>query len=424
MLFMVNEKGHVLDGTLAVGPDNAEEAGKIWPSLSPKKEPLSDLITRLPSQGNSLLNSIVKGLRIPLEQEQCILSRTVLEGRPFNTQLPQSEEAWLQTRCERGCHLGSEVGCHVSEHLSRDPKVYSFATMPLWGKGKVIGVILVDNLYNRNPITDEDIQYLSMFTHQAGLAIENVLLYRNLEEIHQELKETQNFLVHREKMAALGELCNSVAHEIKNPLVSIGGFARRLYRTIPDEASEKRYAKNIMIEVGRLERILSDLYNYTRNESMAYQECDLRHILEDTLSMISEKFDNGEIIVSKQFAENLPKINGDYHQLKQVFFNMISNSYQAMDGKGTLSIRIHPISKNGSSFIRVEMEDTGKGIDPENLHNIFNPFYSTKDGRLGLGLPIVHKIIISHQGQIEVDNYPGEGVTFIITLPAIDARKE
>jgi signal transduction histidine kinase len=179
-----------------------------------------------------------------------------------------------------------------------------------------------------------------------------------------------------------------------------------------------------MTEVGRLERILSDLYNYTRNESVAYQECDLRHILEDTLSMISEKFDNGEIIVSKQFAENLPKINGDYHQLKQVFFNMISNSYQAMDGKGTLSIRIHPISKNGSSFIRVEMEDTGKGIDPESLHNIFNPFYSTKDGRLGLGLPIVHKIIISHQGQIEVDNYPGEGVTFIITLPAIDARKE
>ncbi len=424
MIFMINEKEQVLEGTLAVGPDNAEEAGRIWPSLSKKKEPLSDFITRLPSQGNSLLNSIVKGLRIPLEQDQCILSRTVLEGRPFNTQLPQSEEGWLQTRCERGCHLGSEVGCYVSEHLSRDPRVYSFATMPLWGKGKVIGVILVDNLYNRNSITDEDIQYLGMFTHQAGLAIENVLLYRNLEEIHQELKETQNLLVHREKMAALGELSNSVAHEIKNPLVSIGGFARRLYRTIPDEASEKRYAQSIMIEVGRLEKILNDLYNYTRNGSMVYQECDLRNILEDTLSMISEKFDDEGMVVVREFAENLPKINGDSPQLKQAFFNLISNAYQAMDGKGTLSIRIHPISKNGSSFIRVGMEDTGKGIDPENLHNIFNPFYSTKDDRLGLGLPVVHKIIISHQGQIEVDNHPGEGVTFIITLPAAEERKK
>ncbi len=140
--------------------------------------------------------------------------------------------------------------------------------------------------------------------------------------------------------------------------------------------------------------------------------------------MISEKFDDEGMVVVREFAENLPKINGDSPQLKQAFFNLISNAYQAMDGKGTLSIRIHPISKNGSSFIRVEMEDTGKGIDPENLHNIFNPFYSTRDGRLGLGLPIVHKIIISHQGQIEVDNHPGESVTFIITLPTNEERKK
>jgi signal transduction histidine kinase len=219
-------------------------------------------------------------------------------------------------------------------------------------------------------------------------------------------------------MAALGELCNSVAHEIKNPLVSIGGFARRLYRAIPDEASEKRYAQSIMTEVGRLERVLNDLYNYTRNGSMNCQECDLRNILEETLSTVSERLDNGGIVVSKEFTEDLPKINGDSHRLKQAFSNLITNAYQAMNHEGALSVRIHPISKNGSSFVRVEVEDTGKGIDPENLHNIFNPFYSTKDGRLGLGLPIVHKTIISHHGQIEVDNRPGEGVTFIITLPA------
>jgi two-component system sensor histidine kinase HydH len=427
MLFMVNEKKRSLEGTLAVGPDSAEEAGRIWSTLSQRKGSLSDLIAQiqLSPETHSILNSIVKGIQIPLEQEECILSRTVLEGRPFNIRFPYSEvgndsyrEGWLQIHCERGCSLGSEVGCYVSEHLSHDPKVYSFATMPLWGKGKVIGVILVDNLYNQNPIADEDIQFLSMFTNQAGLAIENTLLYRNLEEVHQELKETQNLLVHREKMAALGELCNSVAHEIKNPLVSIGGFARRLYRTIPDEAPEKRYTQTIMIEVGRLEGILNDLYHYTRDESIVYQECDLRNILENTLSMISEKFDDERIVIVKQFAEDLPKINGDYHQLKQAFSYLISNAYQAMNGKGTLSIRIHPISKDGSSFIRVEVEDNGKGIDPENLHNIFNPFYSTKDARLGLGLPTAHKIIISHRGQIEVDNHPREGVTFIITLPA------
>jgi two-component system sensor histidine kinase HydH len=425
MLFMVNEKKRILEGTLAVGPNSAEEAGRIWTTLSQRKGHLSDLITQieLSPETNSILNSIVKGIQIPLEQEECILSRTVLEGRPFNIRFPYSEEGWLQIHCERGCSLGSEVGCYVSEHLSRDPKVYSFATMPLWGKGKVIGVILVDNLYNQNPIADEDIQFLSMFTNQAGLAIENVLLYRNLEEIHQELKETQNLLVHREKMAALGELSANIAHEIKNPLVSIGGFARRLDRAIPDASQEKRYTETIIKEVGRLEKILDDIHTSTRDESLAFKEWDLRDILEESLSMVSEEIHAEGIQLVKQFAEKLPKVRGDYHQLKQAFSHLISNAYQAMNGKGKLSIRIHPISKNGSSFIKVEVGDTGKGIDPENLHNIFNPFYSTKDGRLGLGLPIVHKIIISHQGQIEVDNHPREGVTFIITLPATEERK-
>jgi two-component system sensor histidine kinase HydH len=425
MLFLVNEKGRVLEGTMAVGPDNAEEAGRIWASLSQRRGSPSELITQLQasSEGNGVLNSIVKGIQIPLEQEECILSRTVLEGRYFNIRFPQAEEGWLQTRCERGCHLGSEVGCYVSEHLSRDPKVYSFAAVPLWGKGKVIGVILVDNLYNQNPITDEDIQFLSMFSNQAGLAIENAILYRNLEEVHQELKGAETLLVHQEKMAALGELSSNIAHEIKNPLVSIGGFARRLDRSMPAEASEKRYTQTIMKEVGRLEGILDNILTYTRDGSMTFKELDLREIMEESLSMVSERFDNGGIQLIKKFAEELPKVKGDYHQLKHAFFNLISNAFEAMNGKGTLSIRLHPILKSGSSFIRVEVEDTGKGIDPENLHHIFNPFYTTKDARLGLGLPIIHKIVTSHQGQIEVENQLGEGVTFIITLPASEERR-
>jgi two-component system sensor histidine kinase HydH len=424
MLFLVNEKAHTLEGTMAVGPDSAEEAGRIWDSLSQRKGTPSDLITQLSHEGHSNLNSIVKEIQIPLEQEQCILSRTVLEGRPFNTQFPQSKEGWLQTRCERGCHLGSEVGCYVGEHLSRDPRVYSFATVPLMGKGKVIGVILVDNLYNQKPITDEDVQFLSMFANQAGLTIENALLYRNLEEVHQELKETQNQLVHQEKMVSLGELSNSIAHEIKNPLVSIGGFARRLYRAIPDDAPEKRYTQTIMIEVARLEKILMDVFNYTHDESIAFKECDLRKILEDSVYMFQERIDAKGVELIKEFSEEIPPIHGDHSQLRQVFYNLINNAYQAMKGQGTLSLRLHPFTKNGASHVRVEVEDTGGGIDPENLHNIFNPFYTTKDSSLGLGLPIVHKIVTSHRGQIEVDNQPGKGVNFIITLPASERGRE
>jgi signal transduction histidine kinase len=134
--------------------------------------------------------------------------------------------------------------------------------------------------------------------------------------------------------------------------------------------------------------------------------------------MISGGFHAGGIQLIKQFAEEIPKVNGDDQQLKQVFFNLLTNARQAMEDKGMLFLRVYPFLKNGSSFVRVEVEDTGKGIDPENLPNIFNPFYTTKEKRLGLGLPIVHRIVTSHQGQIEVDNHPGKGMRFIITLPA------
>jgi two-component system sensor histidine kinase HydH len=383
MLFLVNEKDHTLMGRMAVGPDSAEEAGRIWAEFSQRKGGPVDLIVQLqiaPPE-NSILNSVVKGIHIPLEQEQCILSRTVLEGRPFNIRFSHSDEGWLQTRCENGCHLGSEVGCYVTEQLVRDPSVYAFATVPLWGKGKVIGVILVDNLYNQNPITEEDIHFLSTFSNQAGLAIENAILYRHLEEVYQELEEAQSLLVHREKMAALGELSAAIAHEIKNPLVSVGGFARRLYRAIPDDAKEKRYAQTIVEEVARLERILNDTLSYTRDESMVFKEWDLRDILEESLSMISGGFHAGGIQLIKQFAEGIPKVNGDDQQLKQVFFNLLTNARQAMEDKGTLFLRVYSFSKNSSSFVRVEVEDTGKGIDPENLPNIFNPFYTTKEKR-------------------------------------------
>jgi signal transduction histidine kinase len=420
MLFLVNEKNETLQGMTAVGPDSPEEAGRIWSYLAQRQESPSELITGLPPEagGDSRLNSWVKRQRIPLVLNECILSRTVTQGKPFNIQLSPAAEESPETPCRRGCQLHSGFGCMVAHELSRDPHVYSFATVPLWGKGKVIGVLLVDNLYNQSPITEEDLHFLSLFANQAGLAIENAMLYRNIEEVNRELKETQSLLVHREKMAALGELSNTIAHQIRNPLVSIGGFARRLYRSIQAETPEKRYAQTIMIEVGRVEQILNDILQYTREEPVPFQVVDVRRILDESLAMALEGLENEEIQVRKQVEEDIPRVLGDEQQLKQAFVNLCTNACQAMNDSGVLSIRVYAISRNGGSYVRIEFQDTGKGVAPEDLHNIFNPFYTTKESSLGLGLPIVHKIVTSHGGEIKVDNHPGEGATFVITLPA------
>ena len=420
MLFLVNEKNQTLQGMTAVGPDSPEEAGRIWSYLAQRQESPSELIAGLPPEtgGDSRLTSWVKRQRIHLALNECILSRTVIEGKPFNIHLSPVGEETSGTPCQRGCQLHSGSGCMVAHELSRDPRVYSFATVPLWGKGKVIGVILVDNLYNQNPITEEDLHFLSLFANQAGLAIENAMLYRNIEEMNKELKETQALLVHREKMAALGEFSNTIAHQIRNPLVSIGGFARRLYRSIQTETPEKRYAQTIMIEVGRVEHILNDILQYTQEGAVPFHAVDVRAILQESLAMALEGLENEEIQVRKQIDEHIPRVLGDEQQLKQAFSNLCTNACQAMNDCGVLSIRAYPMSRNGGSYVRIQIQDTGKGVAPEDLHNIFNPFYTTKESSLGLGLPIVHKIVTSHGGQIEVDNRPGEGATFVITLPA------
>ncbi len=421
MLFMVDEKRRVLKGTLAVGPDNAEEAGRIWNALSQRRGFPSVVIPQLKPlpESSSHLDLIVRGIEIPLEQDQCLLAKTVLEGKPFNIQPSRTEEDGFRTGCEGHCSLDSGVGCYEGRLLSRDPKSYAFATVPLWGKGRVIGVILVDNLYNQNPIENEDLQFLTMFAHQAGMAIENALLYRNLEEVHQELKEAQSLIGHQEKMAALGELSETIAHEIKNPLTAIGGFARRLDRTMPTESTEKRYTQTIIREVARLERVLNGINHYTHEAVTVHVPQDLSRLLEDSLSLVQEEVSTGKIRLVREYAEGIPKVLGDHHQLKHAFYSLIKNACESMDREGTLTLRLYPFSKDGVSRIRLEVKDTGKGIDPGNLSNIFNPFYSTKESSFGLGLPMVHKIIVSHQGRIEIDNQPGKGATFIITFPAL-----
>jgi signal transduction histidine kinase len=139
--------------------------------------------------------------------------------------------------------------------------------------------------------------------------------------------------------------------------------------------------------------------------------------------MISEGYVNGVQLI-REYADDLPKVKGDYQQLKQTFFNLITNAHHAIKDKGTVFVRAYPLSVNGSPSVRVEVEDNGTGIDPQHLHHIFNPFYTTKESGVGLGLATVHKVITSHQGQIEVDNRYGKGVRFIITLPAAESDRE
>jgi signal transduction histidine kinase len=312
------------------------------------------------------------------------------------------------------------------ENAASDPEVNpkimgwfgspAFASVPLIAKEKVIGLIAVDNLLSKRPVTTGDLGFLTLLANQAALAIENSRLYGNLQEMNTQLLQTQSRLIQSEKLAALGEVVASITHEIKNPLVSIGGFARRLDRHFQESSPEKKYMRILIKEVKRLESILNETLAFSKEPSTSFALHPLNRIIEDTLFILEGEFQERNISITKELAQNLPPLFSDPQQMKQVFLNLFVNALQAMGKDGHLTVQTSVQLRDERTVLQVEVTDTGGGIRLEILDNIFNPFFTTKHDGTGLGLSIAHKIITQHRGEIEVINHPGVGATFLIRL--------
>ena len=399
MLFLVNQSSNTLQGMIGMGPESAEDAWRIWSEFSQKKVGLLEWVLspeRKHSKTSSVIDEVCKSIIVPLDPVRGgLLARTVLEQTYFNISNEKEDEfIWK--------NIFSKVGGGP------------FATVPIIAKGQATGVIKVDNIYNNKPINEEDIKMLTIFASQAGMAIENSRLYHNMELAHKELREAQEKLLHADKLVAMGEMSASIAHEIQTPLVSIGGFARRLFRSNQSE-NEKESLGIIVKEVDRLEAILNQVLVFARKPFLTLAPYNLNQTLEDGLHVLSEELKRNKINVIKELTPNLPLVACDYPQIKQVFINLIANARQTMAKGGILTLRTFFIPDD--KLVVVEIEDTGGGILPEVIGNIFNPFFTTKERGVGLGLAITHKIMLHHQGSIEVKNNPGQGATFILKFP-------
>jgi len=343
------------------------------------------------------MDSRFRDITIPLNPNSGILAQTFLKGQSFLIQ-----EAMTDPR--------------TNKELVNLLKLESFATIPVMGKDKVIGVIEVDNFLDKRSITQDDLHLLSMLAHQAGQALENARLYDFIEKTNQELKVTRERLLESEKMVAIGEMASGLAHEIRNPLVSIGGFVRRLNKKFQDDAQVQTYFQVIINEVERLEKIINEIMEFYQDPRGKYKEWDLNRIVEQALGLIQKEIEQNNIVVRKTWGR-VPPIFGDDSQLRHVFYNLFQNSCQAMPQGGNLILRTFLEKGANRSRVVCEIIDTGGGIPLELLHNIFNPFFTTKTLGSGLGLSIVHKIITRHQGEVDIDNRPGEGVSFLIKFP-------
>ncbi|HLB25288.1 MAG TPA: GAF domain-containing protein, partial [Nitrospirota bacterium] len=400
MLFLVNEKTKTLQGMLGVGPSSSWEAGEIWSRLGNRPVNFREWAitdSEMAAQKESAFNRMAKSLRISCEDDRGIFATAVREKRAVHVGDASADPV-------AGPELMAMVGAR------------EFAAVPLVAKDKVISLVVVDNKFTGRQIRQEDLRILMMFANQAGLAIESAMAYSNLEHANRELKEAQDRLIQTEKLAALGEMAASIAHEIKNPLTVIGGFASRLAKK-QGEGDEARYAKIIRDEARRLEKILGEVLDFSREMRPNIQPYGLNALAEETLSMYEDEFREKGISAKVELDPDPCVIMMDPQQIKQALINIISNSEQAMEKSGGREIAVSTWVEKEPGRAVLSVTDTGGGIPSELIDNIFNPFFTTKVTGTGLGLAITNKIVKNHGGELEVKNREGTGVTFIIRLP-------
>ena len=245
---------------------------------------------------------------------------------------------------------------------------------------------------------------------EEGSSVGAVLILRDLREV----KELQEKVKRAERMASLGRLAAGVAHEIRNPLSSIRGFAQYFKNRLGADTEDQNYASIMIKEVDRLNRVISQLLDFARPAEPDFKEERIKEILEHSLKLIETDIKLRDIEISLEIEEGLERVRVDKDQITQAFLNIFLNSIDAIEKNGKISVSARKIKERNQ--IEVKVSDNGHGIAEENLTKLFDPFFTTRKNGTGLGLAIVHKIIENHRAEIRVESEEGKGTTFTILL--------
>jgi len=259
------------------------------------------------------------------------------------------------------------------------------------------------------------------------------------------LKHLQEEIRRKEKLALLGEMAASIAHEIRNPVSGIEGFALLLKESLKGDREKENWTENILKGARSLNNFVINLLNFSRPLKVNFQPIVIDSLVETTISFIQQKIQKEKLNIKivKRLPSHPIRTVGDPDLLKQVFLNLAINAVEAMPGGGEVTVCVEKKNYPKSEmhqFIRemeedytlniscgeiiVKFSDTGCGISPEERKKIFRPFYTTKSKGYGLGLSIAQQIIQKHRGKIKVYSKEGKGTTFLLILPLINELKE
>ncbi len=231
------------------------------------------------------------------------------------------------------------------------------------------------------------------------------------------MKKLQAELLQTEKLALVGKMFSTIAHEVRNPLVPIGGFARLIDKNLDETSPLKKYASIIIKEIDRLERLLTNILSYSKEITPVFQSGNVNDILQDVLTLYKDIFSQKNIDISARLSRSISKTDFDPSLMKQALIDILINAMHAMPGGGNLTITTKESTIDGKPYISISITDTGGGIPKDIIDNIFEPFYTTKVHGMGLGLALTRRIVHVHDGSIEVESMTGKGTTFTINLP-------
>jgi signal transduction histidine kinase len=401
-LLLLDQTGDELEGKMAIGPSDPEEAKRIWDSLSAKEQSLEEVLRSYKDalKGKDILvNRVVRELRIHVSDRRNPLIQSMLSRRAFA--VPRKEKKSAE---------------NLFDLLGTD----HFAVAPLTSKDKMLGVIIADNLITRKAVEEEDIKLLSIYANHAAAAIESSQLYQELEEkvwklseANRKIAESSRRLLKVERLSVLGQITSQVAHELRNPMTIIGGFAHSILKKMDAENPHHEYIKIIAKQTERMEDVLDNVLNFSKPDESHLETASLDDLVDQTFEMMEPEIDLTKITLKRFPSRNPSSVRVNPDLIRQAFLNIFRNAVWAMPQGGILSVATRRTDRS----VKIEVKDTGFGISHEDMSKIFDSFFTTKPEGCGLGLTISSEIIKNHGGRIGVESSQGKGSTFYVELP-------